>query len=63
MSLPDSTNEGGIYEEKPRSNIYTAMLGVAFVALAFASAMLAMELKEYNWDWKAEDAKTLTTAS
>lgn len=64
MSQLDSTNEpGGIYEEKPRSNIYTAMLGVAFVALCFASIMLAMELKEYNWDWKAEDAKTLTTGS
>ena len=64
MSQLDSTNEpGGIYEEKPRSNIYTAMLGVAFVALCFASAMLAMELKEYNWDWKADDAKTLTTGS
>ena len=64
MSQLDSTNEpGGIYEEKPRSNIYTAMLGVAFVALCFASIMLAMELKEYNWDWKADDAKTLTTGS
>jgi hypothetical protein len=64
VSQLDSTNEpGGIYEEKPRSNIYTAMLAVAFVSLCFASTMLAMELKEYNWDWKAEDAKTLTTAS
>jgi hypothetical protein len=57
VSQLDSTNEpGGIYEERPRSNIYTAMLAVAFVAMAFASAMLAMELKEYNWDWKATDA-------
>jgi hypothetical protein len=63
VSLPDSTNEGGIYEERPRSNIYTAMLGVALVALAFASAMLAMELKEYNWDWKAEDAKGVNPSS
>jgi hypothetical protein len=60
VSQLDSINEpGGIYEEKPRSNIYTAMLAVAFVALAFASAMLALELKEYNWDWKAADAKTV----
>jgi hypothetical protein len=33
---------------------------VAFVATAFASAMLAMELKEYNWDWKAADAPTVS---
>ena len=44
MSQLDSTNPGGIYEEKPRSNIYTAMLAVAFVALCFASTMLALEL-------------------
>ena len=57
MSQLDSTNEpGGIYEEKPRSNIYTAMLAIAFVALSFASALLAMELAEYQWDWKAADA-------
>ena len=57
MSLPDSTDvPGGIYEEKPRSNIYTAMLAVSFVALAFASTMLALEWKEYNFDWKAADA-------
>ena len=64
MSQLDSTNEpGGIYEEKPRSNIYTAMLGVAFVALCFATTMLAMELKEYDWDWKAADAKNLSVGS
>lgn len=64
MSQLDSTNEpGGIYEERPRSNIYTAMLGVAFVALCFASTMLAMELSEYNWDWKATDAPSAPAAS
>lgn len=64
MSQPDLTNEpGGIYEERPGSNIYTAMLGVAFVALCFASAMLAMELSEYNWDWKANDAPGNPTVS
>lgn len=53
MSQLDSTNApGGIYEEKPRSNIYTAMLAVSLVALAFASAMLAMELKEYDFETK-----------
>ena len=64
MSQPDLTNEpGGIYEERPRSNIYTAMLGVDFVALCFASTMLAMELSEYNWDWKASDAPAAPTVS
>lgn len=53
MSQLDSTNApGGIYEEKPRSNIYTAMLAVSLVALIFACAMLSMELKEYNFETK-----------
>jgi hypothetical protein len=56
VSQLDSTNAGGgIYEEKPRSNIYTAMLAVAFVALAFASTMLALELKEYNFEYKGQN--------
>lgn len=59
MSQLDSTNAGGgIYEEKPRSNIYTAMLAVAFVALCFASTMLALELKEYNFEWQGKDVPT-----
>jgi hypothetical protein len=64
VSQLDSTNEpGGIYEERPRSNIYTAMLGVAFVALCFACTMLAMELGEYDWDWKATDAPAAPAVS
>jgi hypothetical protein len=59
MSQPDSlSNPGGIYEERPRSNVYTAMLGVSLVALILASAMLAWELSVYNWDYKGEAAKS-----
>ena len=59
MSQLDSTNEpGGIYEERPRSNIYTAMLGVALVALIFATVMMSMELSEYGWDLKPTDVPT-----
>ncbi|MBA4016892.1 MAG: hypothetical protein C0483_06880 [Pirellula sp.] len=57
MSQLDSTNVGGIYEEKPGSNIYTALLGIAFMALCVASALLAMELQDYEFDTKAVNAK------
>lgn len=57
MSQLDSTNVGGIYEEKPGSNIYTALLGISFMALCAASALLAMELQDYEFDTKAATAK------
>ena len=63
MSQLDSTNAGGIYEEKPGSNIYTAMLGIAFLALCTASAMLAMELSAYDFDTKGETARKATPRS
>ena len=57
MSQPDSIE--GIYEEKPKSNVYTAMLGLSFGALCLASAMLALELKDYQYDFKAQNAKAV----
>ncbi len=57
MSQLDSTNVGGIYEEKPGSNIYTALLGIAFMALRAATALLSMELQDYEFDTKAANAK------
>jgi hypothetical protein len=36
-----------------RINIYTVLLGVAFLAMCIACALLAMELGRYNWDTKA----------
>jgi hypothetical protein len=63
MSQTDLTNPGGIYEERPRSNVYTAMLGVALVAMILASALLALELKRYEFDYKGERAKAATVES
>jgi len=60
MSQPDSLgNPGGIYEERPRSNVYTAMLGVSLVALILASAMLGVELSKYKWDYKGDAVKAV----
>ncbi|MBN8628422.1 MAG: hypothetical protein J0M17_23330, partial [Planctomycetes bacterium] len=62
MSQPDLTS-GGIYEERPRSNIYTAMLGIAFLALCAASALLAMELQAYDFDAKAATKVSVPTVA
>jgi hypothetical protein len=63
MSQPDLTNPGGIYEERPGSNVYTAMLGVSLVALILASVLLSLELNEYKFDYKGEAARTYSVPS
>jgi hypothetical protein len=64
MSQPSSLDSpGGIYEERPRSNVYTAMLGVSLVAMILASALLAMELNVYKFDYKGEQVKSITISS
>ena len=52
MSPQDSTKGSFI----SRINIYTVLLGVAFLAMCIACALLAMELGRYNWDVKAQKA-------
>lgn len=55
MSQPDLIN--GLYEEKPRSSIYTAMLGIALVSLIIAAYLLYLEMEVYQFDFKAAEAK------
>lgn len=54
MSQLDSTNVGGIYEEKPGSNT-RALLGIAWRCAA--TVLLSMELQDYEFDTKAANAK------
>ncbi len=65
MSLPDSNlastpaqSTRGVFVEKPRANIYTALLVLSFVALVIGSLCLAGEMKSYDWDFKAASART-----
>lgn len=57
MSQPDSksTKPAGVLVHKPRTTIYTALLGVTAVALAIGCALLVLELSSYElfgppWD-------------
>jgi len=58
VSQPDLIN--GLYEEKPRSSIYTAMLGIALVSLIIAAYLLYLEMDVYKFDFKAAEAKKVT---
>lgn len=53
MSQPDSksTRPAGILVRKPTSTVYTALLGVALLALMFGSFLLFLELLQYDWFW------------
>jgi hypothetical protein len=51
VSPLDSTEPSrGIYVQKPKSDIYTAMLGVALGAIAIAILFLALEINRYGWN-------------
>lgn len=39
--------------QKPRANVYTAMLALALVAIIVGCICLSAELNAYNWDYKA----------
>jgi len=53
VSQPDSksTRPAGILVRKPTTSIYTALLGIAVVALALGSLFLLMEIQTYDWIW------------
>lgn len=51
--MPDMTNPQGIVVQKPRWDVYTTMLVIAFVAVLTAIILLALEMKEYNFETKA----------
>jgi len=60
VSLPDSTDPGrGVVVHKPKADVYTVLLGIAFAAILMAITLLCMELSRYNWDVKANGAKAV----
>jgi hypothetical protein len=56
VSPQDSTKGSFI----SRINVYTVLLGVAFLAMCVACLLLALELGRYNWDTKAQKAPRAT---
>lgn len=54
MSPPDLTDRPrGIVVQKPRSDIYTALLAVGLTALILGIVMLVLEMNKFDWDIKA----------
>jgi hypothetical protein len=54
MSLPDSKLADPTQRavlQKPQVNVYTAMLGIALVAIFIGCLCLVAELNAYNWEY------------
>ena len=49
---PDSAARGVIVE-KPKANVYTVMLILSLIAILIGCLCLYLEMKEYNFEWKA----------
>lgn len=47
MSPQDSTSPG-IYNEKPRSDVYTVLLAISLTAIVIAILLLVVELSRYG---------------
>jgi len=59
VSVADSTDPGrGVYVPKPKADIYTVMLGISLAAILFACILLILELAAFDWDIKAEAARS-----
>ncbi|MEK6233836.1 MAG: hypothetical protein N2C14_03905 [Planctomycetales bacterium] len=63
MSQPSSANPRANANQKPRWDIYTAMLLVALLAITTGVTFLGMELNRYEWKWRKKDIPPVTGAS
>lgn len=46
----------GVVVQKPKSDVYTVMLVIAFLALALGIVCLVLEMDAYNWEYKGPPA-------
>jgi hypothetical protein len=57
VSSQNSPDPGrGVVVQKPKADIYTALLGIALVAVLLAIICLWLELSRYKYDYKATGA-------
>ena len=57
MSSQNSPDPGrGVVVQKPKADIYTALLGIALTAILLAIICLWLEMSRYKYDYKATGA-------
>ena len=61
MSPLDSNNPG-VVVQKPKSDVYTTMLFLSFIAIVIACLCLWLEMRSYNMDIKANEGRVTVGA-
>jgi hypothetical protein len=54
---PLDSNNPGVVVQKPKSDVYTTMLFLSFIAIIIACLCLWLEMRAYNMDIKANEAR------
>jgi hypothetical protein len=62
VSPLDSSNPQGVVVQKPRSDVYTTMLFLSLLAILIACLCLWLEMRAYNMDIKATEAKVASAS-
>ena len=62
MSPLDSSNPQGVVVQKPKSDVYTTMLFLSLIAILIACLYLFLEMRAYNMDIKANEARIVSGA-
>lgn len=44
---------GGVFVQKPKSDIFVALLGVSLGAILIGCLLLALKMNQYTWETKA----------
>lgn len=55
--MPEMTQQPGVVVAKPKSDVYTTMLIVSFIAIVTGIILLVLEMKRYDFDIKASKGK------
>jgi hypothetical protein len=62
VSPQDLINQPGVVVQKPKSDVYTTMLFLSLLAILLAILCLYLEMKAYNLDIKADEARLRSAA-
>jgi hypothetical protein len=54
---PLDSNNPGVVVQRPKSDVYTTMLFLSFIAILIACLCLWLEMRAYNMDIKANEGR------
>lgn len=55
--MPEMNPQQGVVVKKPKSDVYTTMLILSFIAIVTGIILLVLEMRRYDFDIKAAKGK------